>query len=294
MNIKDMSCFVKVCENKSISATAESFFMSPQGISKAIKRMEDELKAELFIRTQNGVVPTEYGKIFYEHALNIIKEYEDTTKVIVDLKTQNNGLIRMASAFGILRFLSPEFIRVFMDKYPLIHLDYMEFPDRYIEENILNDKYDVGLVPYLEQDPNLEYIPLFSREICFVTHEKSQFYKLSEVSIREISSEPIIMENENFLIHHIMKDTATMEGIDLDIYFNTSGFSLCYKLCTENEGNTISMDYIFEDMKSENLKMLPFKEHPEWKVALIRKKGIPLSPNMESFIAYVKEWCKSL
>ena len=36
MNINDMKYFIKVCDNRSISATSESFFMSPQGVSKSL------------------------------------------------------------------------------------------------------------------------------------------------------------------------------------------------------------------------------------------------------------------
>lgn len=294
MNIRDISCFIKVCENKSISATAESFFMSPQGISKAIKRMETELHAELLTRTKNGVSLTEYGQVFYTHCVTILKEYRQTTKAIENLKAQNIGLIRMVSAFGILRFLSPEFIHAFTNKYPTIHLEYTEFPDSYIEKSILNEEYNVGLVPYLNENPDLEYIPLFSKEIYFITHKQSKFYTYDQVSVREISSEPFIMENENFLIHHIIKDIAAIEATDLDVYFNTSGFSLCYKLCTEGEGNTVSMDFIFDDMNDGTLKSIPFKEHPKWKIALVHKKDTPLSKNMKAFIDYTREWCQSL
>lgn len=294
MNIKDIDCFIKVCENQSISATAESFFMSPQGISKIIKRMETELQVELFIRTKTGILLTEYGQLFYKHAVNILKEYETATHDIKNLKIQNVGLIRMISAFGILRFLSPEFIHVFMQKYPNIHLDYMECPDALIEASILNGEYDIALVPYLNKNPDLEYIPIFSKELYFITHPESQFYTYDEVSIKEIIVEPFIMENKNFLIHHIIEDTSHLENVNLDIYFNTSGFSLCYKLCTENQGNTASMDFIFHDMNNGTLKMIPFQEHPQWPVALVYKKGVPLSQNLKHFIDYAQEWCQSL
>ena len=52
-------------------------------------------------------------------------------------------------------------------------------------------------------------------------------------------------------------------------YFNISGFSLCYKLCYEGEGNTISMPFMYEDIKYHNLRRIYFKEHPMWTDAMI-------------------------
>lgn len=294
MNIRDMECFQKICEQHSISAAAQSFFMTPQAVSKEVKRMEEELGAPLLFRSQKGVVPTEYGKVFLEHARRMVAEFHDTAQEITELRLQNEGFLRMVSAYGILRFLSPEFIRTFTEGYPAVHLDYMEFPDIYIEENVLNERYDIGLVPYLHERDALAYLPLFSREIFFITHPGSRFYDCPEVSVRDIAAEPMIIENGNFLIHHIMEETCRRENAALDVYFNTSGFSLCYKLCKEGKGNTASMDFIFHDMGDPTLHRVPFHEHPHWTVALIHKKDIPLSDNLQRFVRHAQTWCQKM
>ena len=294
VNIRDMECFLKICEQNSISAAAQSFFMTPQAVSKEVKRMEQELGTPLLFRSQKGVVPTEYGKVFLEHAAHMVAEFHDTAREITELHQQNEGFLRMVSAYGILRFLSPEFIRTFVEQSPTVHLDYMEYPDIYIEENVLNEKYDVGLVLYLHERDELTYIPLFSREIFFITHPGSRFYDCPEVSVRDITAETMIIENDNFLIHHIMEETCRREDADLDVYFNTSGFSLCYKLCKEHKGNTASMDFIFHDMGDMTLHRIPFHEHPRWNVALIHKKDVPLSDNLQCFIRHSQIWCRKM
>lgn len=290
MNLRDMDCFIMVCRKQSISAAAEALFMSPQGVSKAIRRMEEESGAPLLDRATSGVSPTAYGKIFLAAAIKITHEYDDTLKKIADLKAQTNGYLRLVSAFGILRYLSPEFVQGFSRLCPSIHLDYMEYPDIYVEENLLNKQYDVGMVPYLRQNPGLVYEPLFSKEIYFITHEGSAFFERNEVSVKEISAEPFVIENSNFLIHHIMESICERERAKLDIYFNTSGFSLCYKLCKDGEANTASMDFIFQDMSSGALRKIPFREHPMWNVALVRRRDMPLTETMNKFRDYALGW----
>ncbi|MGI6057558.1 MAG: LysR family transcriptional regulator [Bilifractor sp.] len=294
MNLKDMECFIEVCEKKSITQAAEAMFLSPQAVSQTIRRMEEEVGTDLLVRSQKGVALNEYGKIFFDHARRILADYKGMTASINDLKNQEKGFVRLVSAYGILRLLSPEFIHTFTDRNPGVRLDYMEFPDIYIEENIRNRKYDVGFVPYVKEDPDLEYIPLFSREIFFVTHGESRYYGRKEVSVREISEEPMIVENGNFMIHHILEETCKREGADLDVYFNTSGFSLCYKLCREHEGNTASMDFIFDDMGSDDLRKIAFAEHPLWRVAAVRRKDMPLTDKVRKLIDFAVEWCRTV
>jgi DNA-binding transcriptional LysR family regulator len=61
MNLSDLRYFVQVCDDHSISQAAEHFFMTPQGISKAVRRMEEEVGTDLLLRSQSGVHMTEYG-----------------------------------------------------------------------------------------------------------------------------------------------------------------------------------------------------------------------------------------
>ena len=292
MNFKEMNYFITVCDKKSITAAAESLYVSPQALSKTIQKIEFELGVDLLIRSNNGVEVTVYGKLFYDGSKKILHEYDSISTKIKQMSLQNKGILSIVSAYGILRYLTPEFINSFIEHYQETHLDYMEFPDYYIENNVKEQKYDIGLTPYINEDPQLCYKELFSSEIYFIAHKSSQFYDCQEVSIHDVIKEPVILENRNFMIHHIFLTLCKQEQVEPNIYFNTSGFSLCYKLCNEGEGNTISMSFIFEDMKCGELRMIPFKAHPKWKVALVYRKEMPLSDIANKFIKYAEEWCK--
>lgn len=52
------------------------------------------------------------------------------------------------------------------------------------------------------------------------------------------------------------------------------------------------MSFIFEDMKCGKLKMIPFKEHLKWRVALVYRQEMPLSDVAKNFIKYAEEWCE--
>ena len=62
MNTKDLKCFQAVYEEKSVSRAARRLFITPQGLSKIIRQLEEELQASLFVRTARGMEATESGK----------------------------------------------------------------------------------------------------------------------------------------------------------------------------------------------------------------------------------------
>lgn len=291
MNIKDLKYFQTVCEKASITAAAESLYITPQALSKIMQKLEREVSANLFIRSSNGVAVTSYGQILYASASKILDTYDAMLIEVERLKSHDSGMLKIASAFGILRYLTPDFINVFSDKNPNARLDYMEFPDQYVYTHILDESYDFGLVPYIQKEASFEYMDLFALEIFFITNTASKFYNYPEVSVKEIVEEPLVIENENFIIQHGFIDTCKRECVKPQIYFHSSGYSMCYKLCNAGKGNTISPQYIYDDMDVKHaLKRIPFREHPQWKVALIYKKGSACTSAMNAFIRFIKNW----
>lgn len=285
MTINEMEIFLDVCEKGSFSNSAEQNYISTQGLSNIIKRMEEELQAPLFIRNPRGVQMTEYGVLFRDKAIQMVQEYHETVRGIHSLMTQNKGYIQLVSAFGILRHMTPEYILEFQNQYENYNLDYVEFPDLLVEEYVSTGKADIGITP--NPDPELfDRIELFSSEVCFVAHDKSKFYKRESVRLKEIVEEPIVIESNNFKIHQLFMDACKENALEPNIFFNTSGFSLCYKICNKNEANTLTLDYIFDDMRYENIRMIPIEEKLNWKAYLITKKGTVLSQTIQNFISY--------
>ena len=74
MNTKDLKCFQAVFEEQSVSRAARRLFITPQGLSKNIRQLEEELQAVLFERTSQGMRPTEAGRFLYGKSEGILKE----------------------------------------------------------------------------------------------------------------------------------------------------------------------------------------------------------------------------
>ena len=54
MNTKLLKCFQIVYEEKSINRAAGRLYITPQGLSRNIRQLEEELDVQLFQRTARG------------------------------------------------------------------------------------------------------------------------------------------------------------------------------------------------------------------------------------------------
>lgn len=129
MTKKELDYFLKVYEYKSIKKAAENLFISSQGLSKTIKNLEAELGVQLFKRTAQGVEPTISAHNLKRRAKIIISEFESIKNDMLLEREVTTTTLRVLSSFGILKYLTLDFVTNFYERYPNIHLNIVEYPE---------------------------------------------------------------------------------------------------------------------------------------------------------------------
>lgn len=77
-----------------------------------------------------------------------------------------------------------------------------------------------------------------------------------------------------------------------DIIFNTSGFSLCHKLCRQKKGLSIVVDRISQDMNDSHLRKIPFETPLVWKAAMVYKKKFAQNGLIRTFHEYTLDYLR--
>lgn len=80
MELQQWKYFVCAVECGSIVKTSEKCFVTRQTISTALTQLENELGFSLLERGNNGVVPTEAGRLFYERIAGEFRELQQIEK----------------------------------------------------------------------------------------------------------------------------------------------------------------------------------------------------------------------
>lgn len=121
---------------------------------------------------------------------------------INDLKRLQNGMIRMVSAYGVLRKLTPEFIFSFNEKNSDIHLDYMEFPDKYIDEMVWEEKADIGFTTGPVDDEKFENKLIYEENVMLLTDINNELADREVISFKDIAGCDFVIESNMFKIHN--------------------------------------------------------------------------------------------
>ena len=101
MDERLLGCFVKVYELGSIHKAAEKIFVTPQAVSKMIKKLEDELGRSLFTRSPQGLNPTVYAHKLYSTANVIISECSRIKSEFTEDSINAVTTIHIATTYGV-------------------------------------------------------------------------------------------------------------------------------------------------------------------------------------------------
>jgi DNA-binding transcriptional LysR family regulator len=134
--------FVCAADLQSFSKTAHELAIKTSTVSRYVSELEKDLGIALFNRSTRGLVLTEGGRLFREHAMLALQALDDARQLTSSLNRTPQGVLRvtMPSAFGR-QHIVPH-LPAFMARYPNIHLDIV-FTDETL--NLIESGVDVAI-----------------------------------------------------------------------------------------------------------------------------------------------------
>lgn len=203
MQIHILVEFVSLVETRSFQETAARMNVSQSALTKHIQKLEDELGATLFIRSQHGVKVSEYGRQYYPYAKQIIQLQADAVASLKRLNEQGKNVVSIVFNPILGQYGLIDTITVFSNKYPDYHVQTYE---RYRTLELMeNHRCDFAFV-----DESEFYDSNFNQRI----------YKTDHLAIAVRADHPLanrdsvtleLLTNEQFVIHSGTLDTPPVE-----------------------------------------------------------------------------------
>lgn len=143
MNIDQIKLFIQVTELGSFKKVAEQNYISQRAVSQQIRKLENELDTQLFVRGQNSIKLTTAGKFFKERCISIIELIDDTSSKLRNITLATRSLLSIGyfSPFDAL-LIRPLLLNLPAD----IHFSITEEGPEHILSDLLLNKLDCGIL----------------------------------------------------------------------------------------------------------------------------------------------------
>lgn len=123
MELRHIRYFLVLAEEKNFTKAADRLMMAQPPLSRQIRDLEEELGAELFLRSSRGVTLTEAGEKFRQYAMQIEHLSNQSVEVIKEMNKGLQGTLYLASVDGQAPHLISNWIAGFHNIYPNVEFN---------------------------------------------------------------------------------------------------------------------------------------------------------------------------
>lgn len=126
LSVEQLAIFAAIAKGGSLGRAAAVLNMTQPALSRAVKRLEQHLGAELFERHSKGMQLTDIGKAFLPHATSLHAEATQALEEIQVLRGAGRGTVRVGAVASTASSILPPAIEHTLRKWPGLHFDVVE------------------------------------------------------------------------------------------------------------------------------------------------------------------------
>jgi DNA-binding transcriptional LysR family regulator len=156
MRLRHIEVFQAVMETGSMSAAARLIHLTQSAVSRSVANAEVQLGYPLFHRVGGRLVPTTEALALFEESSGIFERLESLKRTAHNLKSGEQGLVRVAAIPAVCHKLLPDVLARFHRAHPNVSCEVHTLHKRQIAAELLTRSVDVGLDYYSISHPGIQ------------------------------------------------------------------------------------------------------------------------------------------
>ncbi len=283
MEIRVLRYFLAIAREENMTKAAQRLHISQPSLSKEIKKLEEELGHELFIRTNKSMHLNDEGMLLRKRAEDIIAMVDKTAEEFGQLDNIIGGEIRIGCAEShLIKYLARS-IKAFKEQYPGFVFHIFSGDTEPVAERLDRGLLDLALIV---ESPNLSkynYLTVpESDKWGVVMRRDSKLAEKKELSFDDLYGLPLFCSEQS-----INNDFPRWCGEETDKLNFAGTFNLSYNgsvFVKEGLGYLLTFEHLIDTSESSGLVFRPITPALETKMYIIWKKYQIFSPIAELFV----------
>jgi len=287
MNLREMQLFVEVVKQGGFSRAAKMVFATQSTISKAVKRLEDELGMPLLERFGRRSKLTAAGEIFYRWAVSIMVKREDLVAELDDLRNLKTGVLRLGFSVGSSILFAPLYA-LYQKRHPGIDVSLAIHGNRRLEELLLAGELDLAAM-LLPLPPEFEWQDVYTEPLVVLMAKDHPQANKTKVRLAQVADSPFVMLDEDAAINQVILDACEREGIAPRIVAHSRQIDFLVELVALGVGIAFLPRMLLERRHHPMISYALLAEpNTEWHIALAWRRGGYLSGAAREWLALAR------
>src|SRR5215218_9323666 len=233
MDIRQLRTFSCVAELGSLSKASDTLRVAQPALSRQIKLLEHELRADLFTRNGRGMVLTDAGRLLLARTAGIVRQIDQVRDEIP------SGRVVLGLVPTVSCVISARLARRTVDKYPGISLCIVESYSGHLMEWLHRGEMDLALIYGPSSDLHLTVQSLGRDPIVAVGPRGSGLAQKKQVDIGWLLKQTLVLPSHSHGLRALIEQAAAKKKLKLDVRLEADSFRVLTSLVEEGLGYTL-------------------------------------------------------
>lgn len=288
MDIRQLTAFLSACEHGSISKAAAQNFVSPQALSRTIASLEKDVGLELFIRTPQGLIPTEAGLVLRDLAIPIINAMDNIREQMNHIHNEKNQVLSIGITSAMEYFLQESDFDSFSSHHPECNISLNEYSHSACQDMVSKGLLTAALIHGPINVPGIEVVYEFQRQRVCVIAKDHPLANQDTIHIEDLRCHKLVATINKYCYENFVS-LCHKHGFSPD-FRRVNDSATVFHMCTKQGFADINLDFVVEKsvFGSQNLIALPIDiEEFSYPVYLIANSS-ETKRNARALINYIK------
>jgi DNA-binding transcriptional LysR family regulator len=287
LSLQQIRCFCAALELGSFTAAAEALRVSQPAVAEQIRKLEQALGTDLFVRAGRGVVATEAGRAFAEHAARSLRALEDAADSVGELTALRSGTVTIGAFGEPSAWRMDELVAVFLRRHPNVSVRLIGPNSSAIADRVRRGELEAGVVLLPIDDDRLEVRPIVRDEVLYVTAHPERTRQ--PATIERLAATPLVFYDaesaDNDPIRRQLAERAQALGVRLQPNVEVELKDIALRLVAAGIGDTyLPSAYTHAPYYPEGLSTAPFSPALYDTFAIITRPGARLSAGVRELL----------
>ncbi len=170
----DIKYFIIASETLNVTRASEIIGITQPALSYALKRLENNLKGQLFIRLKNGIRLTKLGEEFRVRSRRLLYEWEQAQNLVNPESGLVQGTYSLAIHPSVALYALELFLPELQDEFPSLNFNFIHGLSREMTEKVISWEADFGIVVNPIKHPDLVIKRLYNDEVTIFHRTNAQ------------------------------------------------------------------------------------------------------------------------
>lgn len=217
MDIKSLRLFLGILKYGSITKAADHLHIAQPALGIHLRKLEDELGAQLVQRHSRGVTATEAGLLLAEHAEILVRQFTRAKQELMDYAKTARGRVSIGLTASTIQEMSADLLAEMAERYPEVTLTLTESLSDTLVELLLTNRVDLALTYSQLENYEVQFEPLATVAIYFAYPPEEIGRRGPSIPFAEVLDHPLILPSENFAFRRLAEEAAARVGKPLKV-----------------------------------------------------------------------------